>query len=189
MRRALIVVDVQQGFDDPSWGRRDDAPAEDNIAALIAAWRDRGDPVVYVRHDSVTPGSPLRPGLPGNALHPVLDGVPDLLVVKSVNSAFYGEPDLHAWLEGEGIEAVAICGITTNHCVETTTRMAGNLGYDVQLVLDATAAFDVVDLDGEVIPAEQIKRVTAANLHGEFADVVTTADVLGEPTVRHRRTR
>jgi nicotinamidase-related amidase len=172
--RALVVIDVQAGFDDPRWGRRDNPEAEANVAALLDAWRRHGQPVVVVRHDSVLPDSPLAPGQPGNDLKDLGGGAPDLLVVKSVNSAFYGDPDLHRWLQHRGIEALAVCGITTNHCCETTARMAGNLGYDVQFVLDATAAFDRTDLDGQAIPAELLRRVTAANLQDEFADVVTT---------------
>ena len=179
MSIALLVVDPQQAFDDPSWGRRDNPAAEDNIAALITAWRARGQPIVFVRHDSVAPASLLRPELPGNAFLPAVHGEPDLLVVKSVNSAFLGEPDLDAWLRERDIDAVAICGISTNHCCETTARMAGNLGYDVKFVLDATVAFDREDLDGEIIPAATIRRVTAANLNGEFAEVVDTATMVG----------
>ena len=178
MRRALVVIDVQQGFEDPRWGRRDNPACEENIARLVDAWRERGEPMVYVRHDSRMPESPLAPGSPGNALHTMLDAAPDLFVTKSVNSAFYGTPDLHGWLQANGIEAIAICGITTNHCCETTARMAGNLGYDVDFVIDATYAFDMTAPDGTVIPAEQIRQVTAANLNGEFARVVSTDDVV-----------
>jgi nicotinamidase-related amidase len=178
--RALVVVDVQRGFEDPSWGRRDEVHAEANIAALVTAWRSRGEPIVFVRHDSVTPGSPLRPGQPGNDLTTeIAHGEPDLLVTKSVNSAFYGEPDLDAWLRGAGIDALAICGITTSHCSETTARMAGNLGYDVQFVLDATVSFDRPAVGGGTVTAEEMRRATAAALQEEFAQVVTTAEVLG----------
>lgn len=180
MARALVVVDVQRGFEDPAWGRRDDVAAEPNIAALVTAWRERGEPIVFVRHDSVLADSPLRPGQPGNDLvDDVMHGEPDLLVTKSVNSSFYGEPDLHAWLQAAGIESLAICGISTSHCCETTARMAGNLGYDVQFVLDATVSFDRPAVGGGVIPAEEMRRATAAALQGEFAQVVTTAEVLG----------
>jgi nicotinamidase-related amidase len=102
------------------------------------------------------------------------------LVVKHVNSAFYGEPDLHAWLRAREIRAVAICGITTNHCCETTARMAGNLGYDTWFVLDATHTFSRADLEGESIGADELARITAANLQGEFATVVATKAVLSE---------
>ncbi len=175
---ALVVVDVQRGFDDPSWGRRDNPDCEANVGALIGAWRERGWPLVFVRHDSAEPGSSLAPGTPGNAFKDVVDGVPDLLVTKTVNSAFHGTPSLQAWLDAEGVRTFYLCGITTNHCCETTARVGGNLGYDVRFVLDATHTFDRRDLAGQVIPAEEIARVTGANLQDEFATVVDTATAL-----------
>lgn len=175
---ALIVIDVQRGFADPQWGPRDNPACESNIRRLLEAWRTWGAPIVLVRHDSVSPASPLRPGQPGNGFLEWVDGPHDLLVTKTVNSAFYGEPDLDAWLEQTGIRNVVICGITTNHCCETTARMAGNLGYDVTFALDATHTFDRVGPDGMVVPAEELSRVTAANLHGEFATVRTTNQIL-----------
>ncbi|MFS0866478.1 cysteine hydrolase family protein [Microbacterium sp. 179-B 1A2 NHS] len=178
-RPALVVVDVQAGFDDAAyWGPRNNPDCEQNIAALIGRWRDRGWPLVFVRHDSASPGSPLAPGTPGNDFAPVITGVPDLLVTKSVNSAFHGTPDLDAWLREEGVRQVVIAGITTNHCCETTARIAGNLGYDTYFALDATATFDRVGPDREVVPAATLTAVTAANLHGEFATVASTAELL-----------
>jgi len=172
---ALIVVDVQRGFDDRAhWGPRDNPACEDNIATLLALWRDRSWPVVLVRHDSPDPRSPLATGTPGNDFKDVITGEPDLLVSKTVNSSFHGTPDLHAWLQEEGIEQVVICGITTNHCCETTARVAGNLGYDTRFVIDAAHTFDRPALDGSIIPATTVSRMTAANLHGEFATIVTT---------------
>ena len=182
-RTALVVVDVQKAFDDHAhWsptGRRNNPDCEANVAALIADWRRHGRPLVYVRHDSVEPGSPLAPGEPGNALRDLVDGEPDLLVVKHVNSAFYGEPDLHAWLGEREIGSLALCGVQTDHCVETTARMAGNLGYEVLLVLDATHTFDRVGPDGTLMTADELARATATSLHGEFATVVRTQDVIG----------
>lgn len=175
---ALIVVDVQTGFDDPVWGRRNNPACEQNISALIDRWREANAPIVFVRHDSVLPESPLRPGQPGNDLRPEVSGEPDLLVTKSVNSAFLGEPDLDAWLRGRGITGVAVVGVQTNYCCETTARMAGNLGYATLFVLDATHTFDLPAYGGGTISAEELTRVTASNLHGEFAEVVNTADLL-----------
>jgi nicotinamidase-related amidase len=182
MPAALIVIDVQRAFDDLEYwsptGRRNNPDCEANVAALIGAWRKRGEPLIYVRHDSVEAGSPLRPGEPGNAFREFVEGEPDLLVTKDVNSAFYGRPDLHAWLQERGISELVMCGVQTNHCVETTARMAGNLGYDVRFVLDATHTFDRRGPDGEIVTADELARATAASLHEEFATVVRTADVL-----------
>jgi nicotinamidase-related amidase len=178
-RVALIVVDVQQGFDDPVWGKRNNPDCEQNIAALIEAWRSNGQPIVFVRHDSAEPGSPFTPGQRGNDFQDIVAGEPDLLVAKSVNSSFHGEPDLAAWLRAEGIERIAVCGIQTNMCCETTARMGGNLGFDVAFALDATHTFDLPDpLNGGVIDADTLARVTAANLHGEFAQVVSTEELI-----------
>lgn len=176
--RVLIVVDPQKAFADPAWGPRDNPDAEANIVRLLEAWRAADLPVVLVRHDSVQPGSVLAPGTPGNAFHEGVDGPHDLLVTKHVNPAFYGEPDLHAWLQGAQATAVTICGITTDHCCSTTARMAGNLGYEVDFVLDATHCHDRALPDGTVIPAEQVARAAAASLHGEFATVVTTEQAI-----------
>jgi nicotinamidase-related amidase len=174
MDPALMVVDVQQGFDDAGyWGPRNNPACEDNIAALIGHARASGWPLIYVRHDSTEARSPLRPDNPGNAFKEVVTGDPDVLVSKHTNSCFYGEPDLHAWLQEQGIQSLVLCGITTNHCCETTARMAGNLGYDVRFVLDATHTFARGDLT-----ADQLAHTTAVNLDGEFATVVTTGDVL-----------
>ena len=177
-RTALVVIDVQLGFDDPAWGPRDNVACEENIALLLAAWRAGDRPVVFVRHDSTEQGSPLAAGTPGNAFKPVVAGRPNLLVAKSVSSAFSGTPLLDPWLREHTIGALAICGITTNHCCETTARMAGNLGYEVFFAIDATHTFDRRALDGATIPARELSRTTAANLHGEFARVVQTRDLV-----------
>ncbi|MET4097025.1 cysteine hydrolase family protein [Arthrobacter sp. UYCu712] len=178
-RAALVIVDAQQGFDDAAyWGPRDNPSCEANIAALLTRWRDTSRPIVFVRHDSTTPSSPLHPDNPGNAFKDIMTGTPDLLVRKSVNSSFHGTPDLHAWLQENGIEELVVCGITTNHCCETTARVGGNLGYRVFFPLDATHTFDRTAPDGENVAAAALSRITGVNLHGEFATVVTTAGLL-----------
>ncbi|MFF8810496.1 isochorismatase family protein [Streptomyces omiyaensis] len=182
---ALIVVDVQKGFEDPSWGRRDNPGAEGNMAALIDRWQETGRPVVFVRHDSVQQGSPLRPGAEGNGFKDFVEGRrgggagPEVLVTKTVNSAFHGEPDLDAWLKGVGVGQVVIVGIQTNMCNETTARVGGNLGYDVLFPVDAMHTFDLAGPFGWSRTAEELTRATAVSLHGGgFARVVTTEEVL-----------
>lgn len=181
---TLVVVDVQVGFDEPTWGTRgDDDDAERNIARLIATWRDRGRPVVLVRHDSVLDTSPLHPASPGNQLKPEVTAAmqgaePDVLVTKTVNSAFHGTPDLHAWLTARGIRQVLVCGVQTNFCCETTTRVGANLGYEMVYVLDATWTYDLPGYSGGTIPASTLREVTATNLANEFCLVTSTAHVI-----------
>jgi nicotinamidase-related amidase len=173
MTCALIVVDVQRGFADPSWGTRNNPRFEENVAALVERWQRTGEPIVLVRHDGQEPGSPLAPGQEGNEFQDVVPAEGDLLVVKTVHSAFHGEPDLESWLRERGVDAVAICGIQTNMCCETTARVADDLGFDMTFVLDATHTFDLPGLG-----ADEIARATAATLAADFGRVVDTADLL-----------
>lgn len=176
---ALIVVDVQKGFDDINyWGPRNNPDCESNVSALVKAWRDQDWPVVFVKHDSRKPSSPLAPGGKGNEFKDVLTGKPDLLVTKSVHSAFYGDPDLDTWLKGNGIAGVAVCGIQTNMCCETTARMASDLGYDLLFVEDATHTFDIVTPTKKVYRAREIARYTSLSIAADFGRVVRTSDLV-----------
>jgi len=184
---ALVVVDVQKGFEEADfWGPRNNPGADDNIASLIDVWQSTGRPVVFVRHDSVKPESPLRPGYEGNDFKEYVqqrrgkgaEGA-ELFVTKTVNSAFYGTPDLDAWLKAEGISQVVVAGIQTNMCVETTARMGGNLGYDVVVAYDATYTFDLEGPFGWRRSADEIGQASAVSLDGGgFARVVTTKEVV-----------
>ncbi|MCL6674849.1 cysteine hydrolase family protein [Streptomyces panaciradicis] len=183
---ALVVVDVQKGFDEAGfWGPRNNPGADDNIAALIDVWQSTGRPVVFVRHDSSKPESPLRPGYEGNELKEYVEerrgkgAGPELFLTKSVNSAFLGTPDLGAWLREAGISQFVLAGIQTNMCVETTARMGGNLGYEVVVAYDATYTFDLEGPFGWRLSADEVARAAAVSLHGGgFARVVTTKELL-----------
>jgi nicotinamidase-related amidase len=182
-RATLLLVDVQQGLDHPRYGARNNPGAEGRIAALLSAWRAAGRPVVHVQHMSVEPESPLRPELPGNAFKPEampMQGEP--VFRKNVNSAFMGT-DLEAHLRANGIGDLVIAGITTDHCVSSTVRMAANLGFTVTVVEDATATFERHGPDGTHYSADLMHRVTLASLHGEFATVRSAAAILGDVTM------
>ena len=120
----------------------------------------------------------LRPGLPGNAIQAAAAPEPaEPVYRKNVNSAFIGTT-LESDLRQDGIDTLVIVGLTTNHCVSTTVRMAGNLGFTTFVVSDATAAFARSALDGSLRPAATVHSAALSDLHGEFATVVDTAEVL-----------
>ena len=175
---TLLVVDLQEGFDAPSWGRRNNPHLEQRVADLLRVWRGTGRPVVHVRHMSTDPSSPLRPGQPGNAFKPETAPVAgEAVIEKSVNSAFIGT-SLEIDLRRAGCRGLIIVGLTTNHCVSTTARTAGNLGFVTSVVFDATATFDRVGPDGIEYRAELIHAMALSDLHGEFATIVDTAAVV-----------
>ncbi|MFB9994718.1 cysteine hydrolase family protein [Deinococcus oregonensis] len=177
---ALLVIDVQEAFSEieQTGAKRNNPQAMPNIVRLLAAFRSGRAPIFHVRHASTEPDSRFRPDRPGYAVMPQARELPnEPVIVKTVNSSFIGT-DLEARLHAAGVTILVVCGATTNHCVETTTRMAGNLGFETLLVADATWTFDRTGSDGTVFPAEQIQAMTLANLSGEFAEIVQTDEVL-----------
>lgn len=176
---TLIVVDMQQAFDDPMWGERNNPDAEANVARLLAAWRAAEAPLIHVRHRETDPEFHVfNEGDPGFASKPEaipLEGEP--VVTKGVNSGFIGT-DLEERLRAAGATTVVIAALTTDHCGSTTARMAGNLGFETWVVGDACATFAREGPDGEVFPADLIHRTALASLHDEFADVISTDEAL-----------
>ena len=171
---ALIIIDVQKGFDEPVWGSRNNPHAEENILKLLEAWRKSERPIFHIQHMSLSPTSSLNPRHPGNAIKDAfLPEAGEPLIQKHVNSAFIGT-DLEQRLREMGCKSLVIVGLTTPHCVSTTTRIAGNFGFETYLVADATAAFELTDHNGKTYSAEEIHTVTLATLQGEFATVVET---------------
>ena len=176
---ALILIDIQQGFDDLKyWGPRNNPQAEANAGKLLEAWRASGRPLFHVQHRSTTAGSPLRPGQPGCDFKPEVRPLPGEPVIgKHVNSAFIGT-DLEARLRQQGIDTVVIAGLTTAHCVSTTTRMAGNLGFRTLLAADGCATNARTGHDGKPHDAASVHAMELAALHGEFAEVMDTGALL-----------
>lgn len=177
---VLLLIDVQQGFQDEAYwgGERNNKDVEAVCGGLLARWRALDLPVIHVRHSSADPNAILHAKQPGFAFHPAVTPQDDERVItKNVNSAFIGT-DLKAILDASGATALVIVGLTTDHCVSTTTRMAGNFGYEVFVISDATATFDRVDMDGTKWSADVIHTTALASLKDEFATILTTKTLL-----------
>lgn len=175
---ALIIIDVQKAFEDEKWGPRNNLHAEDNIKLLLKAWRKREYPIVHIQHLSDNDQSIFHPNKQSSAFKDSVVPIKDETIFKKkVNSAFIGT-GLEEHLKENNIQKVVIVGLTTPHCVSTTTRMSGNLGFETYLVSDATAAFAIKGADNTYYSAEQIHNVSLATLDNEFAKVLTTEEVI-----------
>ncbi len=175
-RPALILVDIQKGFENIEYwgGQRNNPDAELRASELLKIWRANYLPVFHMQHCSSIPTSLLHETHAGNQFNDLVapvEGEP--IIKKNVNSAFIGT-DLQAQLDNANITTLVIAGLTTDHCISTTTRMAGNLGYETFLVADATATFNKKGIDGQNFPAELIHETALASLDKEFATVITT---------------
>lgn len=172
---CLLLIDVQNFFNNPDLGKRNNHEAEENMAELLKVWRETNRPIVHVKHIS----NPSLPHNPGRDIKEIVAPLPEEPVfIKQVNSAFIGT-NLEEHLRNKRIETLVIVGLTTDHCVSTTTRMGKNLGFNPYIVSDATATFERVSFDGKLYSAEEIHNLALVSLSDEFATVVDTQTIIG----------
>lgn len=177
---ALLLIDLQKGFEDIKYwgGGRNNLMAEENAAKILHVWRENNLPLFHIKHCSTNLKSPLAEGNTGNDFLELVTPLKgEVVIKKNVNSAFIGTT-LKEQLAAKEISKLVIVGLTTDHCISTTTRMAGNYGYETYLIEDATATFDKIGVKGEKYKAQIIHDTALASLHEEFATVINTADLL-----------
>lgn len=182
MKTALLVIDVQMALahDDANGAERSCPQAADNISSLLAAFRERGDEVVHIHHHGTDPDDPFHSNAPGVAVQPFAQPVGDeKVLVKHVSSAF-ANSTLGSILRTKNVERVVLCGATANHCVESATRAASDLGFDTVYAADAVWAYAVTGPDGIEHSAEQVHSTSLSTLEGEFATVLKTEQILAQ---------
>ena len=183
MSTALLLVDTQKGINHTLYyggksGSRNNPDAEKNILALLSEWRKSRRKVAFTQHNSREKNSPLKLTLESGQQLPGMEpNLNDLVVVKDVNSGFIGT-SLELDLRRAGIQRLVVVGFFTNMCIETTVRMAGNMGFDTYLVHDACSAINRVGHDKTSYDPDIVHKMTVANLHGEFCTAISTADAI-----------
>lgn len=177
---ALILVDIQKGFDDLGYwgGQRNNPDAEINCQKLLHYWREHHLPLFHIQHCSVNPNSKLAAENPGNQIKDIVaPAINEPVIKKTVNSAFIGT-DLKEQLDTQKIDTVVIIGLTTDHCVSTTTRMASNYGYKTYIISDATATFSKTGINNEFYDAQTMHLAALAQLKDEFATVINAEAII-----------
>ena len=183
MSTALLLVDTQKGINDTLYyggkgGSRNNPYAEENILSLLSEWRKSHRRIAFTRHNSREKNSPLKLTLESGQQLPGMEPqLNDIVVVKDVNSGFIGT-SLELDLRRASIQRLVVVGFFTNMCIETTVRMAGNMGFDTYLVHDACAAINRVGHDQTSYDADLVHKMAVANLHGEFCTAISTSDAI-----------
>jgi len=180
--RALVVIDVQESFRQrPLWAEVSTPDIADRVARLVEAARRRGDAVFWVLHTEPGTGGVFDPESGHVRLQEPLKALPGEPVFRKTSINAFTTTNLAQQLTERGIRHLTICGIQTEQCCETTTRVASDLGYQVDFVTEATATFPITRSDtGKVLPADQVIERTEFALHGRFATVRTLEDALAD---------
>ena len=177
---TLLLVDIQKAFLDKDYPgiKRNNPEAELICGKILEIWRKKKLPIIHVRHSSDNVDSKLHKSKPGFEFNDyVTPRADEIILEKRVNSAFIGT-DLKAILDKSSTETIIIVGMTTNHCISTTARMSGNLGYNTYLVSDSTACFNTKGVNGEIIDCEVIYETSLANINEEFASIINSNELI-----------
>ncbi|NOK19683.1 cysteine hydrolase [Corallococcus carmarthensis] len=178
---ALLLIDIQNDYFP---GGRFELDGADAAAAQARAaldfFRERGLPVIHVRHESPQPGAPFfLPGTPGAELHPrVMPQPGEAVVLKHFPNSFR-QTDLQERLRALGVKHLVVAGMMTLMCVDATVRAAGDLGYPVTVLPDACAARSL-EFNGQAVPAPQVHAAFLAALGMGYAQLVPTAAFLAQ---------
>ena len=176
---ALLLVDIQKAFLEKDYPGiiRNNEDAEFICGKILKKWRTLDLPVIHVRHSSTNPESKLHKSKPGFEFNDyVIPLNTEIVLTKKVNSAFIGT-NLEDILFKGNINTLVIVGMTTNHCISTTVRMSGNLGFNTYLISDSTACYNTKGLNGEIIDCNTIYNSALASLQEEFATVIDSKEL------------
>lgn len=176
---ALLLVDIQKAFLEKDYPGliRNNEHAEFICGKILKKWRTLDLPIIHVRHSSSNPESKLHKSRPGFEFNDYVTPLEtEMVLTKEVNSAFIGT-NLENILIKSHIDTLVIVGMTTNHCISTTVRMSGNLGFDTYLISDSTACYNTKGLNGEIIDCNTIYNSALASLQEEFATVIDSKEL------------
>ncbi|OZI31602.1 hydrolase [Bordetella genomosp. 10] len=187
MKRAVLVIDVQESFRcRPYWDEADLPAFRQAVQTLLDEAAAAGVPALRIFHHE--PAAPEdNPFSPRSGLVRTLEGIrytPVETFHKTVHSALYAlsadGTALEHWLRQHGIEEVLVCGIRTEQCCETTTRHASDAGFQVRFVADATLTFPMTSAAGRRYTAADIRDRTTLVLDGRFARIVEAATAMDD---------
>ena len=176
---ALLLVDIQKAFLEKDYPGliRNNENAEFICGKILKKWRTLDLPIIHVRHSSSNPESKLHKSRPGFEFNDYVTPLEtEMVLTKEVNSAFIGT-NLENILIKSHIDTLVIVGMTTNHCISTTVRMSGNLGFDTYLISDSTACYNTKGMNGEIIDCNTIYNSALASLQEEFATVIDSKEL------------
>ncbi|PYE90157.1 isochorismatase family protein [Phyllobacterium leguminum] len=175
--KALLIIDMQMEMQRRIEGGRDhvnpDAPAK--IAELSDAFRQKGLPVIHIRHRDEDPASPFHFDAAGYSPMRCAEALDDEPVFFKRTSSGFASTDLAAHLHDKGIVDLVVTGAVAGFCVNSTVRAGADLGFNMMAVRDAVIGFD---LPSAGLSARTIFDVTMAHLEAGFAKVVNASPVL-----------
>lgn len=176
----LVILDVQDAIDQPVWEGKNNPGYLAVIQRLLAHWRRHGWPVLHVKHDEPTPTSSYHSNGPWNGIKKDVAPIAgEKVIAKQQNCAFI-DSELDTLLRDLRVDRLVLAGVVIHNSMDATVRAGKALGYNIILPSDATTAVPVVAPDGTSWDAATVHGLTLAILGGEYAEVMTSEEVIAQ---------
>jgi len=180
-KTALIIVDLQNDyFKGGKWELEGTEAAAVKAASLLKRFREKGLPVVHVRHEFPTVDAPFfAPNSEGAKVHPLVQEIAGEAVVIKHHINSFRETDLKDILDKLEIDSLIICGAMSHMCIDAVTRAANDFGFTCSIAHDACATL-ALEFDGVHVPAQHVHAAFMAALGFAYANVTSTDKLLAE---------
>ncbi|RYY77319.1 MAG: cysteine hydrolase [Gammaproteobacteria bacterium] len=178
MQTALVILDQQKGIDNPKLGPRNNKNAQAEILKLLVKWRELEWPIFHVRHRSTHIDSVFWPDQDGFEFKPEFVPLDNEAEIEKRTPCAFINTNLQSLLNQNGITSVVVVGASTNNSIEASVRTGSCLGFTIMVIEDACFAFAKRDYFGIQRSAEEVHAMSLANLNGEYARVVRSADLI-----------
>lgn len=181
MTLALLLVDIQNDyFPGGAMEVVGAAAAAAHASTVLSAFRARALPVVHIQHIAARPGATFfLPETAGADIHASVSPRPNEPVFQKHFPNSFRQTPLLEHLRSKGIARLAIVGMMTHMCIDTTTRAAADLGFSCVLCHDACATRSL-SFNGVEVAAEHVQAAYLAALNGLFAKVVSSRELLDD---------
>lgn len=181
MVTTLVLIDIQNDyFPGGRMALHGSPEAGQHAHRLLAHFRRRGLPTVYVQHLAASPEAPFfLPGTEGAEIHACIAPQPGERVVQKHFPNAFRETALLELLRTDGARRLVVCGMMTHMCVDATVRAAADLGFEVLLAQDACATRALVH-GGVTVPPEHVHLAFLAALGAAYAKVGSTDEILAQ---------
>jgi nicotinamidase-related amidase len=172
MKRALLVIDVQNEYFTGKLPVTYPQNSFENIAKVIDSANENNIPIILIQHTN--PGEDVvafKKGTNGHEIHSeVLKKSHNKIIEKNLPGSFTGT-ELESWLKENDIDTITISGYMTQMCCDTTARQAMHMGFNVEFLSDATGTLDISNSAGH-IGAEELHKAILITQAMRFSKVM-----------------
>lgn len=174
---VLIIINAQKGLLDATQEGRNNSEAEKNICKTLEIWRAQKRNIIHVKHVSENPSSTFFRNSSGCEILEPMSPKPNEDVIEKTKSSAFANTNLEILLNQKNASDIYLTGFTANECIDASAREAAALGFSTFVVGDATASFDIRDVNGKLMKADRIHRLTLANINALYAKVLNTNEL------------